>query len=291
MSISVVEIVQGYTKTRTAYGINGTRRFVSAASLPNYTPMDLPNIGDSWSTEYTLLVVVDISAEPIDNNPICGYFYTLSYASQTEQNGDDDRSYSLISLSFSSREYQWTQTGYVASCGDGGNNIFNGMHEKRKEDEALKDQKKWVWPDGETVLDATIMKKELMIQMQYSKAIYGQDDYNQFELASFSAVEKVNSGSFFGAPTGLALYKGFSSSVSSNWSGVRKFNVTMNFIISAKDGKWEADNGHNKVFRPSIGDWDEPVLDTKGMYEKTSFNSLLQLKNPPQIFPPLPEKL
>ena len=289
-SISVVPIVRNWSLTVKIDGLSGTRSYISADALPNENAVELPSLNDKWDASHELLVVTNISSTPIDGNPACGYYYDVTYGAQTDSsNNEEDVDFTPVTMSFAANYVSFSDTGFTASSGTAGSQAWSGKHWNLKEED-LANSKHWIWPDGTFCFNLQFTKREVLINLTMHKKL-SLNSYDSFARISEDTVGYLNDGSFLGMPSLLALYLGSDTTESFGPTGERIYDIQMQFLISVKDGEFKYNNGHNKVYRPSIANWDEPLSDGLPIYTATSFDPLFNIQNekpPPDIFPNLP---
>lgn len=290
--ISVVQITEDYSLTISKDGVNGTRSYVTASLLSDKDSVFLPYIGDSWSDDYPLVVVDNIDATAIEENPYCGYKYIVTYGPRTEDSKDDDGDFLPITYEVSSVNETYSETGVIKKSGFGADGIYSGKHLDNDDEDVIAAKKHWVWPDGGIAIGLQAVKRQVNVGLKITM-VAKIDSADFFHQKSILKVGKVNSSKFLGSPKGLVLYLGAEMSELNTDNAKRKWEIVTHYLVNVKDGIFEAENGHNKVFRPGAGvnNWDTPLLDGEKIYKATSFASLLPTDKIPDLFPPIPEKL
>jgi hypothetical protein len=265
MATSVILLRTNWNKTSTGEATTGTKTFIEASYFPLLTPVDLPELGDSWDDTLIGLKAIGISEGLISEN--CEVkIWTVNY-STTPSTGIIIPPGELVPSSIEmSANYQT----YTSN---------------------KKESYKWIWPDGVVAEDLKLRKREVTTTMVIHRSIYGET-LNDFLLLSAGKVGKINSadttinGVAFGKE--LVQYIGCSASETQTESGTKKWLVQLKFVMLIVGTVGGTSVGWQYAYRPDKNTYERPKFVpaagaalSEDLFLTTDFSELMTIGDTP----------
>lgn len=264
----VFPIMSGWSFSKSAGLVSGTKVFVDGASAPSgATTETLPAIGSSWDTTYAAVTCKTIKATYVDNNPTCPMRYECYYDSmsmdQYLSGGDTRRLPISMQISGNFRTY----ANQVGSAGAWRWNAIDGSG-----------------LDCGAEFNAPIC--ELSKSLSVVRYIYA-GDLDRWSEATDKIVGCVNLDDFwpttgtapaagYAFPKETLLYLGADIVEMTNNTNATRWECTLKFEASFKSNDAGTTMlGWNYEFNPKTGKFEKPEhavgATWKNLYEKKSF--------------------
>jgi hypothetical protein len=302
MAISVVKLMEGWSfETALGVGATGTRTYIDAFAKPNETPEDLPLIGQSWDSTYTLCTLKKIKVEYIANNPNCPQKYICSYDSspvsvieflaQQPSGGNQPPPNAFLPINKDASAQFNTYSNVV-------NNGGEAWYFRTSDDSAIDESK----GDEGLCGSVSVPKREILETFNFKKFVYiptsAINNY-QVDLTSWNNIVwpklgKVNKEVFFSYPKETLMFTGCRLTEVRSHTNNKCYIADLTFsakVLYDKDGIFIG--GWNHIYDPltnsygRIGHCSETAPNSTPLYDLVDFdqnnNSLINGGTPDVI--------